>query len=219
MSFLSRFSQGRLHLTRIEAFSDGVFAIIVTLLVLELKVPALQDHHSVSELGHHLLELLPKLLSWLISFIIVCKFWINHHHILGLARYADYGMVWLNSIFLMGQAFIPFPTAMMGEYADNPLAVSAFGLVMAVNTLLFMILHAYILRHLIKPELVQFQIPDIIRKSFIGVFCYLAGAAAAWLNVYLAFAAYLLTPLFFIVPPTRQSVVPAEVPGKASRDT
>jgi uncharacterized membrane protein len=92
MQFLSRFSQGRLHLARIEAFSDGVFAIIVTLLVLELKVPSLQDHHSVSELGHQLLELLPKFLSCLISFIIVCKFWLNHHHILGLARYADYGI-------------------------------------------------------------------------------------------------------------------------------
>jgi uncharacterized membrane protein len=74
MHFLKRFAQDRLRLTRIEAFSDGVFAIVVTLLVLELKVPSLQDHHSVSELGRQLLDLLPKFLSWLISFIIVCKF-------------------------------------------------------------------------------------------------------------------------------------------------
>jgi uncharacterized membrane protein len=101
------------------------------LLVLELHVPTLRDPTSAGELGGQLLELLPKFLSWLISFVIVCKFWLNHHHILGLARYADYGMVWLNSLFLMGQSFIPFPTAMMGEYATNPLAVSAFGVVMA----------------------------------------------------------------------------------------
>jgi uncharacterized membrane protein len=93
MHLLRRFAQGQLRLARIEAFSDGVFAIVVTLLVLELKVPSLQDPHSVSELGHQLLELLPKFLSWLISFIIVCKFWLNHHHILGLAKHADYGMV------------------------------------------------------------------------------------------------------------------------------
>src|SRR5436190_206520 len=112
---------------------DGALAIVVTLLVLELKVPALKDHASVSELAHALVDLLPKFLSWLISFIIVCKFWLNHHHLLGLARHANYAMVWLNSIFLMGQSFIPFPTALMGEYHDNPLAVSFFGGVFAVN--------------------------------------------------------------------------------------
>jgi uncharacterized membrane protein len=74
MHLFDRFKQGEMRLNRIEAFSDGVFAIVVTLLVLELKVPALKDHASVSELGHQLVELAPKFLSWLISFIIVCKF-------------------------------------------------------------------------------------------------------------------------------------------------
>jgi uncharacterized membrane protein len=74
-----------LRLTRIEAFSDGVFAIIVTLLVLVLKGPGLRDPRSASALGHQLLALVPQLLSWLISFVIVCKFWLNHHHVLGLA--------------------------------------------------------------------------------------------------------------------------------------
>src|SRR6266571_5848164 len=129
MGFLTRFTQGELRLTRLEAFSDGVFAIIVTLLVLELKVPALQDHGSVRELAQQLLALLPKFLSWLISFIIVCKFWLNHHHLLTFARHATYGMIWLNAILLMGQSFIPFPTAMMGEHPTNPLAVSIFGVV------------------------------------------------------------------------------------------
>ena len=153
------FLRGQLPLNRIEAFSDGVFAIVVTLLVLELKVPSLTDHASVAELAHALREILPKFLSWLISFIIVCKFWLNHHHILALARHADYGFVWLNSIFLLGQSFIPFPSALMGEYPDNRLAVSFFGLVFAFNTLLFLALHAYILRRLIKPELAPLQDP------------------------------------------------------------
>jgi len=206
MGLFDRFERGPLRLNRIEAFSDGVFAIIVTLLVLELKVPSIPDHHGVSELGRQLVELLPKFLSWLISFVIVCKFWLNHHPILGLARHANYALVWLNSLFLMGQSFIPFPTALMGEYAGNPLAVSAFGVVMAVNTVLFIVLHAYILRHLIKPALADAQDPDIIRKSFIGVRSYLVGAAAAWTSVHAAFVVYLLTPLFFIVPVTRRDV-------------
>jgi uncharacterized membrane protein len=212
MGLLNRFTQGELRLTRIEAFSDAVFAIIVTMLVLELKVPPLHDHGSAEELGRELGDLLPKFRSWLISSVILCKFWLNHHHILGLARHADYAMVWLNSIFLMFQSFIPFPTAWMGVYPANPLAVSMFGVVMAFNTLLFIALHAYILRRLIKPELVAAQVPHIIRKSFIGVIFYLIGAATAWVSVHAAFLAYLLTPLFFIVPPAKRGgPVPAAV--------
>jgi uncharacterized membrane protein len=201
MRLLARFRQGELHLTRIEAFSDAVFAIIVTLLILELKVPVIKDHASVGELAHSLIELLPKFLSWLISFIIVCKFWLNHNHVLGLARHADYGLMWMNSIFLMGQAFIPFPTALMGEYAGNRLAVSIFGCVFAINTLLFIALHAYILRRVAKPELAAQQPLHIIRKSFVGVASYLIGAIAAWFSIYAAFIVYLITPLFFITPP------------------
>jgi len=201
MHLLDRFKQGELRLTRIEAFSDGVFAIVVTLLVLELKVPALKDHASVSELAHALVDLLPNFLSWLISFIIVCKFWLNHHHLLGLARHANYAMVWLNSIFLMGQSFIPFPTALMGEYHDNPLAVSFFGGVFAVNTLLFLALHAYIVRNLLKPELAALQDPHGMRKAMIGPASYVVGAAAAWFSIPAAFVIYALTPLFYITPP------------------
>jgi uncharacterized membrane protein len=208
MRFLTQFAQGDVRLTRIEAFSDGVFAIIVTLLVLELKVPALNDHGSVGELADRLVDLLPKFLSWLISFIIVCKFWLNHNHILGLARHANYSLVWLNAIFLMFQSFIPFPTALMGEYAENPLAVSFFGCVMAANTVLFILMHRYILRHLTTPELAEAQDPHIIRKSFVGVLSYMLGAASAWFSVHVAFLIYLLTPLFFIVPPQRRAVVP-----------
>ena len=201
MHLFDRFKQGEMRLNRIEAFSEGVFAIVVTLLVLELKVPVLKDHASVSELGHQLVELAPKFLSWLISFIIVCKFWLNHHYVLGLARHANYAMVWLNSIFLMGQSFIPFPTALMGEYPDNRLAVSFFGCVFALNTLLFIALNAYITRNLIRPELAPLRDPHGTRKAMIGPASYLAGAAAAWFSVHAAFVIYALTPLFYITPP------------------
>ena len=201
MRLLSRFLDGQLRLTRIEAFSDGVFAIIVTLLVLELKVPHLKDHASVAELAHALRELLPKFLSWLISFIIVCKFWLNHHHILGLARQADF--------FLLGQSFIPFPSALIGEYPDNRLAVSFFGAVFALDTLLFLALQAYIVRRLIKPELAPAQEPHGVAKGLVGPASYLLGAGLAWVSVYAAFAVYALTPLFYLTPP-RSRAPPAK---------
>jgi uncharacterized membrane protein len=201
MHLFDRFRQGELRLGRIEAFSDGVFAIVVTLLVLELKVPTLKDHASVGELAHQLVELMPKFLSWLISFIIVCKFWLNHHHLLTLPRHANYAMLWLNSIFLMGQAFIPFPTALMGEYPENRLAVSLFGCVFAINTLLFIALQTYIVRNLIRPELAPLRDPHALRKAMVGPASYLLGASAAWVSVHAAFVIYALTPLFYITPP------------------
>lgn len=203
-NFGKRFSQGELRLGRIEAFSDGVFAIVVTLLVLDLKVPELAHRGSAAELCRALQQQMPKFLSWLISFIIVCKFWLNHHHTLGLARYANYGMVWLNSLFLMFQSLIPFPTALMGEYPTNALAVTIFGVVMAFNTVLFMLLQGYILKHLMKPELADRQDPHLMLKSLVGPFVYLLGAASAWLSTPLSFLFYIITPLFFITPVTRQ---------------
>jgi len=136
MRLVKRFAQGELRLNRIEAFSDAVFAIIVTLLVLELRVPVLHDRGSASE---QLREQLPKFLSWLISFPIVCKFWLNHHHLLTFARHATYGMIGLNSIFLMGQAFEHPPL--------HPL-------------------QSYIMRNLIKPEMACAIVPHLLRKSF-----------------------------------------------------
>lgn len=203
MQPFKRFTQGELHLTRIEAFSDGVFAIVVTLLVLDLKVPELVHPRSVSELSHLLQEQFPKFLSWLISFIIVCKFWLNHHHLLSQARHANYALAWLNSLFLMFQSFIPFPTALMGAYPTNPLAVTLFGIVMALNTLLFMALQAYLLKHLLKLELVKAQDPHLVAKSVVGPLFYLIGSAAAWLHTAAAFVFYMITPLFFITPPER----------------
>lgn len=207
MPFLDRFSRGELPLGRIEAFSDGVFAVVVTLLVLDLKVPTLADHASVRELAAALADQAPKFVSWLISFVIVCKFWLNHHHVLGIARHATYGLVWINSLFLLMQSMTPFPTALMGEYPGNPLAVGLFGVVMALNTLLFMALHAYVLRKVLKPERAAEQLPDVIARSWIGVASYLVGVAAAWIHPYLAFVAYAVTPVFFIVPPTRPALV------------
>ena len=207
--FASRFSQGELKLNRIEAFSDGVFAIVVTLLVLELKVPELHEHNSVGELCERLREQLPKFLSWLISFIIVCKFWLNHHYLLGRARYANYGMVWLNSIFLMFQSFIPFPTGLMGEYPSNPLAVTIFGFVMSANTVMFLVLQRYILRKLIKPELADSVDLRLEIRTLIGPVFYLIGAAAAWVSTPVAFVFYMITPLFFITPAVASDGEPA----------
>src|SRR5262249_45111131 len=108
-----------------------------------------------------------------------------------------------------GQSFIPFPTALMGEYPKNPLAVSIFGVVFAINTLMFIALQAYIVRRLIKPELAGLQDPRGALKGMVGPASYLVGAAAAWTSVQPAFVIYALPPLFSI-PPRQYRGTPAK---------
>jgi len=94
--------------SRIEAFSDGVFAIIITLLVLEIHVPQVQDKDISAALEHSLLAMTPKFLSYVLSFVIVCIWWVAHHHLFHVLKRSDRGLLWLNSLFLLWLAFIPF---------------------------------------------------------------------------------------------------------------
>ncbi|WP_332367617.1 TMEM175 family protein [Spirosoma telluris] len=93
--------------SRVEAFSDGVFAIIVTLLVLEIKVPHIDHHESVAELTGALYALLPKFISWIISFLMVCVIWVNHHRLLNQIANITHAIFWLNALLLLWCSFIP----------------------------------------------------------------------------------------------------------------
>ena len=105
-----------LSFERILFFSDAVFAIVITLLVLELKAPHL-DRETFSEaaIRHELLELIPKFLGFIYSFFIVGLMWIEHHRIFRYITHYDFGLIWRNLIFLLFVAFIPFPTALFSE--------------------------------------------------------------------------------------------------------
>src|SRR3954471_22130688 len=93
-----RFKLWKFSKHRTEAFSDGVFAIIVTLLVLEIKVPHLSDHESSDELLNALSAMAPKIISWAASFFFVVVMWVQHHNLFRMADKIDYGMVWINNI-------------------------------------------------------------------------------------------------------------------------
>jgi len=200
MRLLEYFSQGEMRLNRIEAFSDTVFEIVLALLVLELKVPLLIDSYNMHELAQRLIEMLPRFVSWLIGVVTVVGFWVNHHHLLGLARQADQGLIWLNALFLGCLSFLPFPIALMGEYSGNFVAVSAVGLAMAATSAVFLGLHVYVLRRLSKSEELKDQAPHILRKSSVRPLFYFAGIAVAWLNSSAAFAVYFMIPLLFLIP-------------------
>ena len=201
MRFLKRFAQGELRLNRIEAFSDGVFAIVVTLLVLELGVPILDEPSSVNELGHQLVDLVPKFLSWLISFIIVCKVLVKSSPS-SWVRSSCHLRNGLAELDLSnGPGVYPISDRADGRVSNEFFGRESLWRCHGVNTLLFISLQFYILRNLIKPEMISEKIPHLTRRSFIGVVSYLLGVAAGWFNVHAAFVLYALTPLFFITLP------------------
>ncbi|WP_080057731.1 TMEM175 family protein [Spirosoma aerolatum] len=188
--------------SRVEAFSDGVFAIIVTLLVLEIKVPHLVQAESVRELGEALVSLLPKISSWVISFLIVCVIWVNHHRILDQIERVTHSFFWLNALLLLWCSFIPFPTALMGDYLSNPLAAFMFGFVLAMMALTFSFIRWYALRNklVLKPEidLVQFR-QATIRSVVFGPVFYLIGGILAFVHPWVSMSIYACIPLYFIL--------------------
>src|SRR4029079_4416246 len=126
--------------TRLEAFSDGVLAIIITIMVLELKVP-----HDVS--WKALAELLPVFISYLLSFVYVGIYWANHHHLLHTVHHVNSKIIWANMGLLFSLSLIPFATAYMGEneFAELPVAVYAVMLFVCGNA--FFILQRTIMAH------------------------------------------------------------------------
>jgi uncharacterized membrane protein len=193
--------------TRVEAFSDGVFAIIITLLVLEIKVPHIEHHDSVAELLKSLWGLAPKFVSWIISFLIVCVIWINHHRLLESIKAVNNPLIWLNANLLLWCSFIPFPTALMGDYVHNPLAVFFFGIVMSLAALGFTFIRIYLKKN---PDLLQAESGpglhkrQVTRSFLFGPALYWAGALFAWVSPVVSLLIYFLIPVYFIFPtPTK----------------
>jgi uncharacterized membrane protein len=196
-------SQEDISRGRVEALSDGVFAIVVTLLVLEIKVPHLEAHDSLAELAQSLWSLMPKFVSWVISFVTVCVIWLNHHRLFKLMARIDAGLFWWNANLLLWTSFIPFPTALMGDYPSNPLAVSFYGGLMFLMALAFVLMRWHMQR---RPALVAEHVDRAVFRQgtlyaiAMGPVAYAVGAGLAWVNEMAAFVCYGAIALYFVFP-------------------
>lgn len=195
------FRYGAFTKNRVEAFSDGVFAIIVTLLVLEIKVPHIEHTASSGQLAAALSMLAPKFISWVISFLTVCIVWMNHHRLFDMFKGINVGLFWHNVHLLLWVCFMPFPTALIGDYPHNPLAVAFYGIVMAMATVAFILARLYGLKHqaLLKETVSLPVYRKAIYFSFVfGPVAYGIAAALAWVHTFAAFAAYFLIAIYFL---------------------
>jgi TMEM175 potassium channel family protein len=124
------------ELDRIVFFSDAVFAIAMTLLVLDIRTPEIPSSLVTEELPGRLLALWPKILSYVVSFLVILSYWMAHHSIFSSIKSYDRGLIWMNSLYLMCVAFLPFPTSLLGEYGDQQLVVAIYAGILAVTRLL-----------------------------------------------------------------------------------
>jgi uncharacterized membrane protein len=150
-------SKSELQFERIVFFSDAVFAIAITLLVIEIKVPHIETGSPDGTFLGSVIQLIPKFVGFFLSFFVVGAYWVGHHRIFGFIDRWNYGLIWRNVFFLMAIAFVPFSTAFFSEYPTRfiPLAVYAISFSLAGILEIFMWRYAVrsgLLRHDADPN-------------------------------------------------------------------
>ena len=143
------------ELDRIVFFSDAVFAIAITILVLDIRVPDIPEGRVAAELPAQILTLGPKYLSYVISFLVLAVYWQAHHRVFKHIRGYDGTLVWLNFLFLMAVAFLPFPTSLLGEYSGQQVSVVIYAANAAGASLLLSAISWYAAKghRLVAPDL------------------------------------------------------------------
>ena len=178
---------------RLEAFSDGVIAVIITIMVLELKIP-----HEGSLAA--LLAVVPSLLVYGLSFVVVAIMWVNHHHFIEKAKHADSALLWSNNLLLFWMSMIPFATGYLGANCHEPLAVAVYGGVLAVTCVAFLILQTVLARQDPDDPARQAEFDRLNWKAFLSIASYAATVGLAFVSVYAAFAIFVIVPLAYFWP-------------------
>lgn len=178
---------------RLEAFSDGVIAIIITIMVLELKVP-----HSAEWSALH--ELIPVFMSYVLSFVYVAVYWGNHHHLLHTVKNVSAGIIWSNAALLFFLSLIPFATAWMGEnhFAQN--TVIAYSILMNLCGMSYYVLMYMIMQcHSENAELTA-ALNTQRRKGILSLFLYSFSIGAAFINPMISQVIFVLVAIMWFIP-------------------
>ncbi len=188
---------------RVEAFSDGVFAIAITLLILAISIPELSKEALLKgELITHIIALWPKLLSYIVSFSVIGIFWVGHHIMFRFIKRVDRILLWLNILFLMIISFIPFPAALLGEYGQEQTAIIIYGTTLFLAGISFEFLWVYASHNyrLIDKNLDSQRIARATKIVLIAPIIYLLAIIASFINPLWSIIIYILVPILYILP-------------------
>lgn len=184
-----------MHKGRLEAFSDGVIAIIITIMVLELKVP---QGPAVADL----IALLPVFLSYSMSFVFVGIYWNSHHHLLQAVRSVNGATLWANLHLLFWLSLVPFVTNWMGENASDAVPVAAYGVVLLACGVAYTILARALVRHHGSDSLVERALGRD-RKGIASLVIYATAIPAAFVHTRIAQALFVSVAIMWLVPDPR----------------
>jgi uncharacterized membrane protein len=180
---------------RLEAFSDGVLAIIITIMVLELKVPHGSDFATLR-------PLLPVFLSYVLSFVYVGIYWNNHHHMFQSTRRVTGGILWANLHLLFWLSLFPFATGWMGENHVAPMPTAVYGVVLLMAAIAYYILQRTIIAQQGHGSLLAAAIGRDWKGKLSPV-CYLAAIPLAFVSSWIACGLYVFVALIWLVPDRR----------------
>jgi len=184
-----------MHKDRLEAFSDGVIAIIITIMVLELRPPHGAEWSA-------LCPLLPVFLSYILSFVFLGIYWNNHHHLLQAVKHVDGRILWANAHLLFWLSLVPFVTAWMGENNFAPGPVALYGVVLLAAAIAYFILVRVLLARHGKDSVLAAAIGSDF-KGKISVVIYAAAIALSLVNALYACALYIVVAIMWLVPDRR----------------
>ena len=188
---------------RLEAFSDGVFAIVITLLILDIKIPEVQP----TALGAGLVNILPQILTYILSFFIVGLYWHLHHQVAAQIKLIDEVFIWLNLVWLLFVSVLPFPTALLGRYPLQPIPLTIYGInLILVNVTGFVIL-VYFQR---RPELRFIPMSSAELRTIAPIYVavnglYVAAIGAAWFFPWLSYGIYFFVLIWVIARTLRRA--------------
>ncbi len=183
---------------RVEAFSDGVFAIVLTLLVLELRAPQVGDHADLAQYAVAMIPLVPKIISFVLTFVMICIHWVGHHYLFTHLHSVTIGFVWLNNLFLLWLCLLPFPTAMLGNHPTDQFPILAYG----VDSLLMALNFYGFRRYASNAKLFTEENAAAMgpRHSLPAITLYTLSILLAFVNVYLSLVCFLIVPLLYFMP-------------------
>ena len=154
------FGRDSLEFSRVLAFSDGLFAIAMTLLVVGIEVPDIPDTESVGELWDAVNDLDASFISFFISFFVIGRYWVAHHQFFSMLSRLDQGLIWLNIVYLCFIAFLPFPSGLLGNFFENPLAFTIYAVAVAAVSGMEVVLF----RHAYRSGLLSRPLPDDVYR-------------------------------------------------------
>ena len=189
---------------RIETLVDGIFAVAMTILVLEIHVPDLAREASDAALFEAFTRLAPKILSYACGFVILGTIWIGHHYQFHYIRSTDRVLLWINLIFLLAISFLPFAIAFVGASGarTTPCVIYGANLIVAGTCLLFQWEYAAAnaKRRLVRKSLAPEVISSVRNRVMVGMAGYGLGLAAAFVAPKLSLLCYAAVPLIYLVP-------------------